>query len=108
MAHYSKAASPLELQVAADIFLAVIECYSSDDLLVPKYIIWPLRLSPNTDSPSRIRLCIKSSHCIALLDNHSQPLVQNMYENHDIAEAWLNEREESRDKNIEGRILPEE
>ena len=87
MAHYSKAASPLELQVAADIFLAVIECYSSDDLLAPVYIIWPHRLSPNTECPSRIRLCIQGSHCIALVDNQSQPLVQNMFEDYDIIEA---------------------
>jgi hypothetical protein len=46
---YGNAASPLELQVAADIFLAVVECYSSDDLVAPLYVIWPHRLSPKSD-----------------------------------------------------------
>jgi hypothetical protein len=40
-----KAASRKELQAAADIFFAVIECYSIEDSSAPANIIWPLRLS---------------------------------------------------------------
>ena len=52
-----KPASRKELQAAADIFFAVIECYFIEDSTTPANIIWPLRLSTfSTEHPNRLRL----------------------------------------------------
>jgi len=58
---------------------------------------------------------MQGSHCIALIDNHSQPLVQNLFEDYEVIEARLNELDEQEKedsensgRNNEQRILPEE
>ena len=85
MAAYSKPASMKELQVAADIFFAVIECYSINDPIEPANIIWPLRLSSKLiDQPNYLRLWTQGTHCIALRNTNSpQPLIQNIFEEKD-------------------------
>ena len=76
-----KPASQKEIQAASDIFFAVIECYSTQDPTAPANTIWPLRLS--TVSPEHIntlRIWTQGTHCVALVDNKSHPLVINIFE----------------------------
>jgi hypothetical protein len=40
-----KPASQTELQAAADICFSTVECYSTNDFLIPTHTIYPLRLS---------------------------------------------------------------
>ena len=76
-----KVASQKELQAAADIFFAVIECYSIEDPFEPANIIWPLRLaSVFTENPNYLRLWTQGTHCIALVENDSPSLIQNIFE----------------------------
>jgi len=63
-----KPASTLELQVIADIFFAVVECYSTQDFNVPVHVIQPLRLGQMDGCKSRIRLWVSVAHCMALVD----------------------------------------
>ena len=44
---------------------------------------------------------MQGSHCIALIDNHSQPLVQNLFEDYEVIEARLNELEEQEKEDSE-------
>ena len=76
MSMYGKPASPLELQVAADIFLSVVELYANDDFQVPYHTIRPERLY--SESKSYIRLWMHGSHCVALIDKKSKPQIQNV------------------------------
>jgi len=73
MATYRRPASQKELQAAADIFFAVIECYSIDDPFEPSNIIWPLRCSTvSAKDANTLRLCTYgAAHCEALIDNQS-------------------------------------
>ena len=83
------AASHKELQAAADIFFAVIECYSITDYTTPDNVIWPLRLP--TVSPEHVnilRLWTQGTHCVALFDNNSpKPLIKNIFEDSAIVQA---------------------
>ena len=76
MATYRKDASHKELQAAADIFFAVIECYSIEDSSEPANYIWPLRCGTiSTKHMNCLRIWSQGAHCIALFENESQPLV---------------------------------
>ena len=79
MAVNGKVASPLLFQAIADICFSVVECYSINDFLVPFDIIYPLRFSTIDDCKGRIRLWIQGSHCMALVDHQSQPLIKNIF-----------------------------
>ena len=81
MAVNGKPASQIELQAVADICLCVVECYSSNDYLVPTLRIVPPRLSSVSDSTVHIRLWVQGTHCMLLVNNESQrPLIQNIFE----------------------------
>ena len=69
-------ATMLELQAIADICFSVVECYDIHDFLVPRNTIWPLRFS-NTSSKYTgcIRLWVQDGHCVALVNEQSQPLI---------------------------------
>ena len=69
----------LELQVIADICFSVVECYSIEDFCVPVKTIYPLRFQEMPECKSCIRLWIKDSHCMALVDYQSQPLIRNIF-----------------------------
>ena len=77
MATFRRPATQKELQAAADIFFAVIECYSIDDYKTPANIIYPLRLSTlSTEHANTLRIWTQGTHCAALVDNESpQPLI---------------------------------
>jgi hypothetical protein len=69
MLTYCKPASPKELQAAADIFFAIIECYSIEDSTEPAYIIYPLRLSKvSAEQVNILRIWTQGPHCVALVD----------------------------------------
>jgi len=69
MLTYCKPASPKELQAAADIFFAIIECYSIEDSTEPAYIIYPLRLSKvSAEQVNILRIWTHGPHCVALVD----------------------------------------
>jgi len=96
MATYRKDATEKELQAAADIFFAVIECYSINDPFEPTNVIWPLRCPkiPVKDT-NTLKLWTHGTHCMALVDDKSQPLIQNIFDEPDIGKAIsLHEREE--------------
>ena len=81
MAVNGKPASPLELQAVADIFLSIVECYSTNDFFVPTHTMLPFRLSSPSPCTPRIRLWIKDTHCTVLLNIESQqPLIQNIFD----------------------------
>ena len=77
MLTYRKLASHKELQAAADIFFAIIECYSIEDSTEPVNIIYPLRLSSvPAEQVNCFRLWMQGLHCVALVDQESpRPLV---------------------------------
>ena len=88
MAVNGKAASTLELQAVADICFSVVECYSTNDFLVPTTTIVPSRLSSPSKCTSRIRLWIKDAHCMVLVKNGPQkPLIQNIFDDNYIFRA---------------------
>ena len=62
------AATMLELQVIADICFSVVECYSTENFLVPTHIIQPLRFAKTSNCTGRIRLWMQPGHCVALVD----------------------------------------
>ena len=82
MAVNGKPASPLELQAVADICFSVVECYSTNDFLVPTHTMFPLRLtSVSQECNPRIRLWTQDTHCMALVNNESQqPLIKNIFD----------------------------
>ena len=76
-----KPASMKELQAAADIFFSVIEDYSIKDSRKPANIIWPLRCGTvSAEHTNTLRIWTQGTHCLALVDNESQPLIQNIFE----------------------------
>jgi hypothetical protein len=77
MATFRNPASHKELQAAADIFFAVIECYTIHDYKTPANIIYPLRASTvSTEQANTLRILTQGTHCVALVDNESpQPLI---------------------------------
>jgi hypothetical protein len=81
MGTFRKPASHRELQAAADIFFAVIECYSIEDYKTPANIIYPLRLSTvSAGSVNTLRIWTQGTHCVALVDPESPPLIQNIFD----------------------------
>jgi len=81
MATYRKPASHKELQAAADIFFAAIECYSIKNPKKPTTIIYPLRCGQiSTKQTNRLQLWTQKTHCMALVDDEFQPLIQNIFE----------------------------
>ena len=76
MAINGKPASQLELQAVADICLTVVECYSTNDYLIPTQTMFPHRLSSISECTPRIRLWIQDAHCMLLINKQSQhPLI---------------------------------
>jgi hypothetical protein len=76
-----KPASPLELQAVADICLSVVECYSTNNYLVPTHTIFPFRLSSVSECTPRIRLWIQDTHCMLLVNTkNQQPLIKNIFD----------------------------
>ena len=77
MATYRRPATHKELQAAADIFFAVIECYSIEDHKMPANIIYPLRVyTVSTEHTNTLRIWTQGTHCAALVDNESpRPLI---------------------------------
>jgi hypothetical protein len=69
MAVNGKPASQIELQAVADICLSVVECFSTNDFLVPTHTIFPFRISSISEYAPRIRLWKKETHCLALVNN---------------------------------------
>ena len=82
-----KSATMLELQAIADICFSVVECYSTQDFLVPKNTIRPIRFDQMFECTGRIRLWIQAGHCMALVDQNSQPLIQNIFDDSEILQA---------------------
>jgi hypothetical protein len=79
---HKKPASPKELQAAADIFFAVIECYFIEDPITPANIFYPLRCDKiHSKHANCLRLWTQGIHCMALVDSESpQPLIKNIFE----------------------------
>ena len=93
MAMNGKAASPIELQVVADICLSVVECYSTNDFFAPSHTIFPHRISSLSECTSRIRLWIKGAHCMVLVtDRPQQPLIKNIFDDPRNLRATLSRR----------------
>ena len=81
MAVDGKAAGPIELQAVADICFSVVECYSTNDFLVPTHTLYPHRMISVSECTSRIRLWIQDAHCMVLVNNESQqPLIRNIFD----------------------------
>ena len=88
MATFSAPASQKELQAAADIFFAVIECYCIEDSSEPANHIWPLRCGTiSTKHMNCLRIWTHGAHCLALVDNESRPLIQNIFDEDEIGLA---------------------
>ena len=88
MAVNGKAASQIELQAVADICFSVVECYSTNDFLVPTHTMFPLRLTSVSECTSRIRLWTQDAHCMALVNTESQqPLIKNVFDDPQILRA---------------------
>ena len=75
-----KSATRLELQVISDICFSVVECYSTEDFLLPMDVIYPLRCATVSDCKGRIRLLIRHNHCMALVDYKAEPLIKNIFD----------------------------
>jgi len=100
MAVNGKPASQIELQAVADICLSVVECYSTNNFLVPTHTMFPLRLCSVLESTPRIRLWTQETHCMALVNNESQqPLIQNIFDDLQIFRA--NQQPRMREESIE-------
>ena len=85
MATFSRPASQKELQAAADIFFAVIECYAIEDSTEPANHIWPLRMGTiSARHTNCLRIWTHGAHCLALVENESKPLIANIFEDDEI------------------------
>ena len=94
-----------ELQAIADICFSVVECYSTENYLVPFHTIEPLRVQKKNECLSHIRLWIQAGHCTALIDYTSDEIIQNILDDEEFFSHSVSdgkdyaEPEEDQDKN---------
>ena len=65
---------------------------------MPVHIILPLRCAQVSKCTGRIRLWIQAGHCMALVDNQSEPLIRNIFDDSEMVQP---NSEEEKDDGVE-------